>query len=242
MSVPAHALGVGRVEDRGDVEAGHVEERAALDGRRVRGDKTRHAILARAAQIASTEGLEGLSLGQLAADLGMSKSGLFAHFGSKEELQLKTLRAARRIFYDAAVAPALDVPEGIERLAALVMADLDYLSGDVFDGGCLFISAAAEYDSRPGPIRDLVADTMGSWLDLLTEHARVAKGLGQLTEETDPRGLVWELHAFGLALNWDHQLNGSPDARRRAQTAASSRLRAAATEKGRRLLDAMPAR
>ena len=208
----------------------------ALDGRRVRGDKTRHAILARAAQIASTEGLEGLSLGQLAADLGMSKSGLFAHFGSKEELQLTTLRAARRIFYDAAVQPALDVPEGIERLWALVRADLDYLSGDVFDGGCLFLSSSAEYDSRPGPIRDLVADTMASWLDLLTEQARVARERGELTRDTDPRGLAWELHAFGLALNWDRQLNRSADARERAQTASRTRLLAAATAKGRRAL------
>ena len=101
----------------------------------------------------------------------MSKSGLFAHFGSKEELQLKTLRAARRIFYEAAVRPALDVPEGIEQLAALVDADIAYLSGDAFDGGCLFISSAAEYDSRPGPIRDLVQETMVSWLDLLAEQA-----------------------------------------------------------------------
>jgi len=208
----------------------------ALDGRRVRGDKTRHAILARAVQIASTEGLEGLSLGQLAADLGISKSGLFAHFGSKEELQLKTLRAARRIFYDAAVQPALDRPEGIERLWALVRADLDYLAGDVFDGGCLFLSSSAEYDSRPGPIRDLVAETMASWLDLLTEQAQVARDLGQLTADTDPRGLAWELHAFGLALNWDRQLNRSADARERAQTASRTRLLAAATAKGRRAL------
>jgi AcrR family transcriptional regulator len=202
----------------------------------VRGDKTRHAILARAVQIASTEGLEGLSLGQLAADLGMSKSGLFAHFGSKEELQLKTLRAARRIFYDAAVQPALDMPEGIERLWALVRADLDYLAGDVFDGGCLFLSSSAEYDSRPGPIRDLVAETMASWLGVLTEQAQVARDLGQLTADTDPRGLAWELHAFGLALNWDRQLNRSADARERAQTASRTRLLAAATAKGRRAL------
>src|SRR3954470_4131650 len=159
-----------------------AEER---DGRRVRGDKTRRAILARAMQIASVEGLEGLSLGQLAADLGISKSGLFAHFGSKEELQLTTLPAARRIFSAAAVQPALDVAEGVERLWALVRADLDYLSGDVFEGGCLFLSSSAEYDSRPGPIRDLVAETMASWLDLLTEQVQVARERGELTRDTD---------------------------------------------------------
>src|SRR3954447_11351377 len=214
------------------LEAG-AEER---DGRRVRGEKTRRAILARAMQIASVEGLEGLSLGRLAADLGISKSGLFAHFGSKEELQLKTLRAARRIFYEAAVRPALDMPQGIERLVALVDADIEYLSGDAFDGGCLFISSAAEYDSRPGPIRDLVQETMVSWLDLLAEQAAIARDNGELTADADPRGLVWELHAFGLALNWDRQLNGSSDARELAQTASRARLRAAATAKGRRRL------
>ena len=206
------------------------------DGRRARGDKTRHAILARAMQIASIEGLEGLSLGRLAADLGISKSGLFAHFGSKEELQLKTLRAARRIFYEGAVRPALDVPEGIERLAALVEADIDYLSGDAFDGGCLFISSAAEYDSRPGPIRDLVQETMASWLDLLAEQAQIARDNDDLEAGTDPRGLVWELHAFGLALNWDRQLNRAEDARERAQSASRARLHSAATAKGRRKL------
>src|SRR4051812_40281934 len=134
-----------------------AEER---DGRRLRGDKTRRAILTRAMQISSVEGLEGLSLGRLAADLGISKSGLFAHFGSKEELQLKTLRAARRIFYEATVRPALGEPEGISRLAALVAADPDYLSRDAFEGGCLFISSAAQYDSPPGPHRAIVQGTM----------------------------------------------------------------------------------
>jgi AcrR family transcriptional regulator len=211
-------------------------EATVLDGRRVRGDKTRHAILARAAQIASIEGLEGLSIGRLAADLGMSKSGLFAHFGSKEELQLKTLRAARRIFYDGAIEPALDIPEGIERLSALIDADIAYLSGDAFDGGCLFISSAAEYDSRPGPIRDLVQETMVSWLDLLADQATTARANGDLKPDTDPRALAWELHAFGLALNWDRQLNGSADARERAESASRARLHAAATPEGRRKL------
>ena len=213
-------------------------EASTLDGRRVRGDKTRRAILSRAAQIASVEGLEGLSLGRLAADLGISKSGLFAHFGSKEELQIKTLRAARRIFYESAVKPAEDAPEGIERLAALMAADLEYLAGDAFAGGCLFIGSAVEYDARPGPIRDLVAETMASWLELLTEHARIARQRGELRDDVDPRGLAWELHAFSLALNWDCQLNHAPDALQRARTAAGARLRAAATARGRRTLTA----
>jgi AcrR family transcriptional regulator len=231
-------MGVTQLLDQGAESAAEIPAPAKQerDGRRVRGDKTRHAILGRAMQIASTEGLEGLSLGRLAADLGMSKSGLFAHFGSKEELQLKTLRAARRVFYEAAVRPALDVPEGIERLAALVEADIDYLSGDAFDGGCLFISSAAEYDSRPGPIRDLVQETMVSWLDLLADHAAVARDNGDLAVDTDPRALVWELHAFGLALNWDRQLNRAGDARERAQTASRARLHSATTAKGRRKL------
>jgi AcrR family transcriptional regulator len=216
-------------------------EASTLDGRRVRGDRTRRAILARAAQIASVEGLEGLSLGRLAADLGMSKSGLFAHFGSKEELQVKTLRAARRIFYERAVKPAEHVPEGIERLAALVVADLEYLAGDAFEGGCLFISSAIEYDARPGPIRDLVAETMASWLELLTDQARIARERGELAEDVDPGGLAWDLNAFSLALNWDLQLNHAADALQRAQTAAGARVRAAATAKGRRRLAAAAA-
>src|SRR3954470_5981648 len=106
-----------------------------VDGRRARGDSTRRAILRRAMQIASVEGLDGLSLAGLAADLDMSKSGLFAHFGSKEELQLSTLRAARRVFSDLAVTPADEVPEGIRRLDALLRAWFHYIGTDAFDGG-----------------------------------------------------------------------------------------------------------
>src|SRR4051812_26842724 len=102
---------------RGDAAA--TEHAPHVDGRRARGDSTRRAILRRAMQIASVDGLDGLSLAGLAADLGMSKSGLFAHFGSKEQLQLSPLRAARRVFSDTAIAPAEEAPEGIERLVAL---------------------------------------------------------------------------------------------------------------------------
>jgi AcrR family transcriptional regulator len=206
------------------------------DGRRVRGEKTRRAILRRAMQIASADGLDGLSLGGLAADLEMSKSGLFAHFGSKEELQLSTLRAARRVFSDHAVTPAEDVPEGIRRLEALLQAWFRYIGTEAFDGGCLLMQAAAEYDARPGPVRDLVAETMRLWMDLLTEQVRVAVGRGELDEGTDPAQLAWELHAIGLGLNWDRQLYGGDTPADRARTAMSARLRAAATKKGRKKL------
>jgi AcrR family transcriptional regulator len=210
-----------------------------VDGRRAKGDSTRRAILGRAMQIASAEGLAGLSLSRLADELGMSKSGLFAHFGSKEELQLSTLRAARAVFAKRAVAPADDVPEGIARLHALMSTWLvEYVDGDAFEGGCLFMEAAAEFDNRPGPVRDLVAETMGMWLSLLEEQARIAKEHGELAKTADPERLAWELHAFGLGLNWERQLMGREKAGSRASAALEDRLRSAATAKGRRRLAA----
>jgi AcrR family transcriptional regulator len=209
-----------------------------VDGRRARGDNTRRAILRRAMQIASVDGLEGLSLAGLAADLDMSKSGLFAHFGSKEELQLSTLRAARRVFSDEAVAPVADTPEGVRRLVALLGTWFGYISADTFEGGCLFMHAAAEFDSRPGKVRDLIAETMGMFMDLLVEQVRAATENGELPPDTDAEQLAWELHAYGLALNWDRQLYDGVSAAGRARTALDSRLRAAATKKGRKRLGA----
>lgn len=200
-----------------------------VDGRRARGDSTRRAILARAMQLASAEGLENLTIARLAGDLGMSKSGLFAHFGSKEELQLSTLRAARRVFADEAVAPAMDADPGLERLLGLTTTWLRYVGGDTFEGGCLFMEAASEFDNRPGPVRDLIAETMGMLLALLTEQAREALERGQLAAGTDPEQLAWELHAYGFGLNWDRQLNGSAAAAERALTAVRGRLAAAAS-------------
>jgi AcrR family transcriptional regulator len=205
-----------------------VETQPRLDGRRARGDATRRAIVRRAMQLAAADGLEGVSLGRLAAELKMSKSGLFAHFDSKEELQLATLRAARRFFSEHALAPAEALPEGFARLSALVEAWLTYLGEDTPPGGCLFIEGAAEYNGRSGPVRDLIADTMGRWLGILTEQARVAKQRGEISADTDPERLAWELHAFGLALNWDRQLNDDVTALDRARAAAADRLSAAA--------------
>jgi AcrR family transcriptional regulator len=197
---------------------------AQVDGRRARGDRTRHAILAASMRLASAEGLEDLSIARLAGELGMSKSGLFAHFGSKEELQLSTIRAARRVFSDAAVTRALEVEPGLRRLRALLDAWFDYIGSDTFVGGCLLMEAAAEFDNRPGPVRDLIAETMAMWMDLLVGQAAAAIERGELSSATDPEQLAWELHAFGLGLNWDRQLNESADAARRARTAVQTRL------------------
>src|SRR5215210_1415500 len=151
-----------------------------IDGRRARGESTRRAILGRAMQLASAEGLEDLSIARLAGDLGMSKSGLFAHFGSKEELQLSTVRAARRVFSDEAVTPALAAKKGIERLDALLTAWHDYITNELFPGGCLLMEAAAEFDNRPGAVRDQIADTMAMWMGLLVEQAERALERGEL--------------------------------------------------------------
>ena len=125
------------------------------DGRRERGRRTRESILRAAVDIASVEGLEGLTIGRLASELSMSKSGLFAHFGSKEELQLATIGAARDTFVAEVVTPALSAPRGLPRLEALLERKLVYLRGEVFRGGCFFEAARVEYDSRPpGSVRD----------------------------------------------------------------------------------------
>ena len=206
------------------------------DGRRARGDSTRRSILATSMRLASAEGLQDLSIARLASELGMSKSGLFAHFGSKEELPLSTIRAARRVFSDEAVTPALASRKGIERLDALLAAWTGYIANDLFPGGCILMEAAAEFDNRPGPVRDLVAETMGMWMSLLVEQAGQALERGELAPGTDPAQLAWELHAFGLALNWDFQLNGPGPARERASAAVRARLEAAASAKGRKRL------
>ena len=117
---------------------------------------TRASILERAVNIASVDGLQGLTIGRLAGELRMSKSGLFAHFGSKEELQLATIEAAAARFYDEVVAPAQSEAEGAARLRAYCERYVDYLQRKVFAGGCFWAAAAAEFDDRPGPVRDAV--------------------------------------------------------------------------------------
>jgi AcrR family transcriptional regulator len=202
-----------------------VSETAELDGRRERGRRTRESILATAVDLASVEGLEGLTIGRLASELGMSKSGLFAHFGSKEELQLATIAAAREIFVAQVVEPARAADRGLPRLQALMDAKFDYLKRGVFKGGCFFDAARLEYDSRkPGPVRDAILDEFASWSKLVTDCVKGAQRAGHIDPEVDPKQLAFELDAIGTAANLRTQIHRDDEGFERARRAVESRL------------------
>ncbi|MDX6744845.1 TetR/AcrR family transcriptional regulator [Actinocorallia sp. A-T 12471] len=194
------------------------------DGRVVRGEQTRRVILERAMEIASCEGLEGLSIGRLAADLSLSKSGVFAHFGSKEELQLATVRAARRVFTERVVLRAQARPDGLPRAEALLSQWLGYVSDGVFPGGCIIYSIAAEFDSRPGRVRDAIARDMADWRTYLTETLRTAVAQGELSAHIDPAQLAFELSAYVWQAVGDSALQNSPAPLNQAARAIATRL------------------
>ena len=199
------------------------------DGRVLRGEHTRAQVLARAMDIASVEGLAGLSIGRLASELEVSKSGVFARFGSKEELQLATVAAAREVFVDRVVAPALRTPPGVERLWHLCEGWLAYARGRVFPGGCFFFAAAAEYDARPGRVRDAVAAALAEWAALLERAAEDARQLGQLESTCDTRQLAFEVDALGVAANARAVLHDDDTAYDLARTGIRTRLATLAT-------------
>src|ERR1700686_1021928 len=150
------------------------------DRRLLRGERTRQAILSHASRLASAEGLEAVSLQRLATDLGISKSGLFAPFGSKEELQLAIVDEASRIFTDEVLKPGLKTPAGAGRVWAMSNAFLSYLKREVFPGGCFFEATVAEFDSRPGPVRDAVVARRGYWGSSLARAIRAAAAAGDV--------------------------------------------------------------
>jgi AcrR family transcriptional regulator len=191
-----------------------------------KGKRTRAAILDTAVNIASIDGLEGLSIGRLSSELKMSKSGLFGHFGSKEGLQLHTVAAAREIFINEVIVPSRQFEVGLARVEALAEAWLSYMEREVFPGGCFFCSAANEFDNRPGMVRDAIAENMSEWLSYLTHSIRKAITLGQISPEVDPEQLAFEIHAFYLAANWAMQLYNDSQAISRARHAIRERLTA----------------
>ena len=168
-----------------------TRRRQRADGRR-----SREAILKGASELATIEGLEGLSIGRLADHIGMSKSGLFAHFGSKEELQLATIDAAQEIFEREVVNPALEQPEGLAQVLAYSEAYLSYLERHVFPGGCFFASVAAEVDSREGRVTERLRDLMGGGVLWLAGLLREAQARGEVDPGADPDQLAFEIDAL----------------------------------------------
>ncbi|HEY4450912.1 MAG TPA: TetR family transcriptional regulator [Solirubrobacteraceae bacterium] len=193
----------------GPLLAGQQDARGARghpDGRRARGHRSRAAVLARSVQMASRDGLEGLTIGALAADVGVHKSSVHALFGSKQELQLATLEAARTLLIEQVILPAQPSAAGMPRLLAIGEAWCEYLAGDVFAGGCFLCAASAEMDGRPGPVRDAVAAVMREWIAVLTANVAAAIAAGDLRAEVEPEALAFRLNALGMAANWQKQL------------------------------------
>jgi AcrR family transcriptional regulator len=194
--------------------------------------QTRESILARAVDLASAEGLEGLTIGRLASAHSMSKSGLFAHFGSKEDLQLAVIEAARDVFVREVFGQDLPADPGLARLHGLARAWLAYIEGGLFRGGCFFAAASAEMDDRPGRVRDRVVELTRQWMEMLAREAAAADEAGHLEADTDPDQLAFELHAYVQEANWSFQLHGDSAAFARARRAIERGLRMQATGEG----------
>src|SRR4051812_36980364 len=195
--------------------------------RRSDGERSRNAILREAAKLATVEGLSGLSIARLADAVGMSKSGLFAHFGSKEELQLATIDAAGAIFDELVVEPAGEEAAGVPRLRAYIERFLDHVEEGVFPGGCFFVSAMGELDTHPGPVRDGAMAFSRRWLTLLAEQVAAAQAGGDL-RAADPPQIAFELNAFMVLGNMQFVASADRAALDRVRRAVDTRLGALA--------------
>jgi AcrR family transcriptional regulator len=191
-----------------------------------KGELTRQGILDEATRIASRVGLGGLSIGSLAAQTQLSKSGLFAHFGSKESLQLQVLAHADARFVDHVVRPALAAPRGEPRLRELFERWLVWASS-VLPGGCLFVAAVAELDDQPGPVRDQLVRIQRDWVELIAQVFRTGVSEGELRPDADPDQFAYDLHGVLLAYHQFSRLLGDPDAATRARRAFDTLVSAA---------------
>ena len=180
-----------------------------------KGEQTRAAILGAALEMASREGLEGLTIGVLADRMDMSKSGVFAHFGSREDLQIDVLRLYNHQFEQEVFYPSIREPRGLPRLQSLFRRWVDRVSLEIASG-CIYISGAVEYDDRPGPIRDHLVDMVDSWQRALHKAAQQAIDEHHLKSDTDPKQLVFEMYGLVLALHHDARFIRSPGSVKRA--------------------------
>jgi AcrR family transcriptional regulator len=191
--------------------------------RRPRGIKTRGAILLKAVNIASLEGLEALTIGKLASSLKISKSGLFAHFGSKEDLQCAVVQEAGRIYVEAVIRPAFEA-HGLARLRALCENWLDYAENKVFPGGCFFAAASLEFDDRPGRVRDQIAESIKRWLGTLEQAVRDGQTSGEIKKDTVPQDFVFEIQSLAMGANWASRLFHDDGAFRRIRRTILERI------------------
>jgi AcrR family transcriptional regulator len=197
----------------------------SFDGRVARGDRTRAAVLDAAVVMATEAGLDGLTLGQLAERLGVSKSGLFAHWRNKEELQLATIDRATQRFVDAVIRPALHEPRGVRRVWALHERRVADIASGGLPGGCFFTNAQFEFDARPGVVRDRLAAALDDYHRLLERLIHEAVDAGELPAGVDAGQLAFEINAIGTATVYESRLLESTDTFRYARAAVLQRLR-----------------
>jgi AcrR family transcriptional regulator len=197
-----------------------------IDGRLARGGQTRTAVLEAAVALASVDGLEAMSLARLADAAGVSKSGLFAHWPDKEILQLAVIEQAVRQWTEEVVTPALSAPRGIRRLWALHESRLAFYAAGTLPGRCFFVATEAEFDDRPGPVRDALADAIGDWYRLIRTVAAQAVELGELRADTDISQLAFEIQALGEAAVTTSRLLQTEQGTTFSRGAVLSRLRA----------------
>jgi AcrR family transcriptional regulator len=205
--------------------------RGGAQGRRAdSGQSSRSVILDEAARLATIEGIDGLSIARLADRVGLSKSGLFAHFGSKQELQLATVEAASELFTAEVIEPASSASSGLERLRRLVDGYLRYVEVDTFPGGCFFASALAEMDMRPGAVRDRLVRFLGDWLGRLETAVRDAQVEGEIDLAEDAGQIAFEVEAALFLANAQFVVVRTSEPLERARTAIERRLAVAAPQ------------
>ena len=191
------------------------------------GERSRQTILRAAASLATVDGLEGISIGNLAAHIGMSKSGLYAHFRSKEELQLATVETAGQIFIADVVQPTESITDPLERVRALCEGFVSHIERRVFPGGCFFIAVGAEFDTHPGAVRDAIAAAQRQWDGRMEELLERAQAAGSLRVDEDPRILAFEIDSYLMMGNARFVMHDDPTYLARARAAVASRLAAA---------------
>ncbi|MBS0317357.1 MAG: TetR/AcrR family transcriptional regulator [Proteobacteria bacterium] len=198
--------------------------RTRARGTAPKGQQTKAAIVEAALALATQYGLESLSIGALADATHMSKSGVFAHFGSREELQISVIREYHARFEREVFAPAMREPRGLPRLAALFANWMRRTSAEI-DSGCLYIGGAAEFDDRPGPVRDALADSVRTWLAAVHRAVQLAQQTGELRADADARQIAFEIHGLILAVHNEARFLKSPGAVARANAGFERLLR-----------------